>query len=77
MSFNLCERKTANRALELTQNYCVRSRNDKTTASVFVQKHQAENGGKKHTSIVFALKEEVGSLARALKLFEVTLQTSS
>ncbi|KAJ7330171.1 hypothetical protein OS493_022690 [Desmophyllum pertusum] len=34
------------------------------------KKHQAENGGKKHTSIVFALKEEVGSLARALKLFE-------
>ncbi|KAL9984135.1 hypothetical protein ACROYT_G006398 [Oculina patagonica] len=34
------------------------------------KKHQAENGDKKHTSIVFALKEEVGSLARALKLFE-------
>ncbi|CAH3147305.1 unnamed protein product [Porites lobata] len=34
------------------------------------KKHQAETDGKKHTSIVFSLKEEVGSLARALKLFE-------
>lgn len=38
---------------------------------LFSQKHLAENDEKKHTSIVFSLKEEVGSLARALKLFEV------
>lgn len=41
--------------------------------TVFTQKHQAETGEKKHTSIVFALKEKVGSLARALKLFEVNI----
>ena len=40
-------------------------------ATFVMQKHQSENDGKKHTSIVFSLKEEVGSLARALKLFEV------
>ncbi|XP_022792215.1 phenylalanine-4-hydroxylase-like isoform X2 [Stylophora pistillata] len=34
------------------------------------KKHLAENDEKKHTSIVFSLKEEIGSLARALKLFE-------
>ncbi|KAK2573177.1 Phenylalanine-4-hydroxylase [Acropora cervicornis] len=34
------------------------------------KKHQGDNDEKTHTSIVFSLKEEVGSLARALKLFE-------
>lgn len=34
------------------------------------KKHQGDNDGKTHISIVFSLKEEVGSLARALKLFE-------
>ena len=43
--------------------------------SICIQKHLAENDGKKHTSIVFSLKEEVGSLARALKLFEVNWLT--
>lgn len=38
------------------------------------KKHQGDNDGKTHTSIVFSLKEEVGSLARALKLFEVNTQ---
>ena len=38
---------------------------------LFSQKHLAEDDEKKHTSIVFSLKEEIGSLARALKLFEV------
>lgn len=41
------------------------------------QKHQGDNDGKIHTSIVFSLKEEVGSLARALKLFEVNTQHST
>ena len=41
------------------------------------QKHQGDNDGKTHISIVFSLKEEVGSLARALKLFEVNTQHST
>ena len=44
---------------------------------IFLQKHQAENGDQKHTSIVFSLKEEVGSLSRALKLFEVLQMSCS
>lgn len=40
------------------------------------QKHHEDNDGKTHTSIVFSLKEEVGSLSRALKLFEVNTQHS-
>ena len=55
----------------LRQDYCVADFTESLNCAICTQKYQAETGEKKHTSIVFSLKEKVGSLARALKLFEV------